>query len=321
MNNKDFFKSVLKDEMPDLEAVKKKCVSPVKRKSIIITVLKSDLVLKTMLPMAACILFTALTVMSIYTSDTPEKFIMPPKYNGEEFAGNVPTDNKAKKKKDKDKKENTQTTGNQNNDYYKENTSKKPQETSQVQETSQAQIKPDTTFETRTDIHFAVPGISKDYVSFSSVDELKNYVSSLYTEYNYVIIESENSFILEIPYNELSMFLEEKKFYTFSINGEVISQNGIIEKYIADNLTGCSFSVNYGGVEYELGYSTYKCTKDTTVNDEFVNYNGYSVKVTDKNIFFMDIDGYHFYVKALTDDTQIAREFVNNLEINCVNID
>lgn len=314
MNNKDFFKSVLKDEVPDLETVRKKCVSPVKRKSIIITVLKSDLVLKRLLPMAACIVLTALTVMSFYTSDSPEKFITPPKYNGEEFAGNIPTD-KTKKKKDEKGEKNNKNIGDKNSNSDNKSNNEN------TQNTSQAEIQPDTTFETQNNIHFAIPGISKEYVSFSSVDELKTFVSSLYTENNYVIVGSENSFILEIPYNELSMFLEEKKFYTFSINGEVISQKGVVEKYIADNLTGCSFSVNYGGIEYELGYSTYKCTKDTTVNDEFVNYNGYSVKVTDKNLFFMNIDGYYFYVKALTDDAQIANEFVNNLEINCEKID
>lgn len=314
MNNKDFFKSALKDEMPDLETVRKKCVTSEKNKSIIVTVLKSDLVLKRLLPMAACIVLTAVTVISFYSSDTPEKFITPPQYNGEEFKGSIPTEKTAKKKNDKEGNKNNNNVGGKNSNYDNKNNQEN------TQKSSQDMTQPDTTFETKNKVYFAIPGISKDYVSFSSVDELKTFVSSLYTENDYVIVGSENSFILEIPYNELSMFLQEKKFYTFSIDGAVIGQNGVIEKYIADNLTGCSFSANYGGIEYELGYSTYKCTKDTAINEEFVNRQGYSVKMTDKNLFFMNIDGYYFYVKALTDDAQIAKEFVNNLEINCENV-
>lgn len=99
------------------------------------------------------------------------------------------------------------------------------------------------------------------------------------------------------------------------LDGESLCQNGVIEKYIADNLIGCSFSVNYNGNEYEIGYSTYKCSKDSSADEKFTTKQDYLIKSKDGNYFSMNIGGYHFYIKALGDNYDDAKEFVNNLSV------
>lgn len=308
MKNKDFFKEVLSDEMPDLEVVRQKCLTAdtKKKKSVIITVLKSDLLLKRILPLTACIAITAVTVAAFYTKDTPEKFITPnSQFSGEDFNGKRPTEKTTKKK---DNKSSSNNSGNNKSKATVTKSAETVTEQTQTQSITENKL-------------LIKPNASKNYVSFNSFDELKSFASSLSYEEDSVIVNSESVFILKIPYTELSMFFEDKKIYYFSINGENLCNNGVIEKYISDGFTGCSFSVSHGGNQYELGYSTYKCSKDITADEEFTGANGYKIKMSGGNYFSMNINGYHFYVKALSDDAQAAKEFVNNLSVSTTAIE
>lgn len=311
MNNKDFFKQVLEDEIPDLESVRKKCIETDidEKKARLFSVFKNSLTAKRLIPACACLIIVLLSVAAIYSSVNPDNYIIsnPSQYTDKSFSKKQAPLKTDKIISDKENHEKNV----KNSEEINSNT---------ATQTTAAEITSTEIFTHMVENNnlFSAPKTATSSLSFISFDNLKTVASSIIYQNEMVIISNgDDSEILTIPNEKLSMIIDERRIITFSVNEKQLAfSSGILKNHAADSLTGLSFNVSYNGIDYEIGYSTYRTTKDVSAEDEFIANTGYIYKVSDQNLFHTSIDGYYVYIKTTSVDTDAVQEFLNSISFS-----
>ena len=304
MKTNEIFKKVLENEMPDIEAVREKCVSNSFKKNKYSIISFNSL--KFVLPAVACLVLVVIAVFYIQPNKDDTLFLAPPNsYNGEDFSAIAPTNTK-------------ELNNDYTNSYY--TSANTPETKSELTTTRVEQI----TGHSYLDNDFESIR-KKNYVSYNNFDEFLSFTSYLQVVGDDVVCKNSEAandwFVLNIDKDELSMFLEEKSTYYFSVDSKVVCDNITLEENIADGYTGCSVTVRYNGTAYELGYSTHKVTKQNEAIESFYNSQGHLINKINDDYYTSNIDGYHFYIKSLSDDSDNIKDFIDNLLILYNSID
>ncbi len=295
MNNKDLFKKALENEMPDLESVREKCLNQNVKSETKVFMFKNATV-RRIVPAVACLMLIIIAFATIKFTDDPNNLIYN-ELNHNETTKSVVTEEKQTKK-------NTQS--NYYNNYYTQAATSA--ETTVA--TTEDEVK--KTLASKNNLN-KVPTVSS--VSFESFTEFCSIASTFDVVGSNVVFKNGKLYMLSIPEQNLSMILQNKKVYGFSIDGNIISNSGNISNDFCRGLTGCKFYTSYGDNSYTIGYSTYGNAFGGEIIETVSSAQGYDFHYLGSGTYVAYIDGFCFAIQNNTDNHENAKEFIKNLSI------
>lgn len=294
MNNRDFFKEVLKPQMPDLEKVKKDITN---QKVTATTVAKKRITLnftvKRLIPAVACVAIIAISVFSaIYSENSDSVKIL--RNNGyESVTANT---------------ENTEKTTEEDNRLNYQGDINRSEENTSGEDISQNET---TTAYLTENNFFSKNLVQKSSFSFNSYSDLKAFAKGLKSEDSKIIFtDGENEYEFFQAKESVSMILDEKVIYSVNYNSSRLDCGGDIKKMSSNSLVCCVFYAMDNNNEYNIYYSLSK-SNDLSGSETFTSESGYTYYIS-SNTFKTNIDGYCFYITT-TADINTAKVYINKI--------
>ena len=292
MNDKEFFKQALKDEMPDLEKVRQQILKTNSTEKPKIKSFDSQILLKKVLPAVACVAIIAVSTFAALKTDNSDKIdVVQGTRNDTSVSQKVKEKAKKKGKEDNSvsNNENKNNDSNFNNNKKNSGSNKKNKnknkkadskaknsENNEVQTTSYQKVE-------RKDAYLSSPKKSSYY--FGSTSELKNIASKLKVADDGTVYHDDenNTFRLTFARNEISMLLNGLVYSNSEVSSGVIKRVG--------GVVCCEFSLK----GYKVGYTL----SQTSISD-----NNYKTKSN---------GGYCFFINSDSDE---AEELLENLSFS-----
>lgn len=295
MNNKEFFKEVLKPQMPDFEKVKEeileKAPEPAKKESKVFTL---NFAVKRLVPAVACIAIVAISVFSAIYSENSDSvkilqnggFKSEVSFNGEESTSTSTNKANLYKAEQKASEKETQT------------------ENTEVSESTTAYF---------TDNFFLNKDITqKSSFSFSSFYELQAFAISLKSENDKLLYEyNQQEYEFLQSAESIEMILKENAIYSVFIDSERLNCNGAVKKMSGNSLVCCVFYAMDNDNEYNIHYSLSK-QSSTSDGEKYRSQSGYEYSVNG-NTFTTNIDGYLFYITTTASEEE-AKEYIDKID-------
>lgn len=304
MNNKELLKKALENEMPDLETVREKCLT----KQTIISKAKifsfNNTTVKRIVPAVACLLIIVIAFATINFTQEPQNLIFN-EINHNKTTKTTAEKNPNNKNKKKDKSKNEQQNYYYNNIYSEEITVVET-----TAQTTEDEIK--NTLPAKNDLSKLT---SVSYISFDSFSELCSIASTFDVKNSKVVFERDKLYILSIPATNLSMILENRIVYGFSVNGNTISNSGTLSNDFYNGLTGCKFYTSYNGNSYNIGYLTNGNAFGGDIIETVSSAQGYDFYYLGDGTYVSYINGFCFAIQDSNDNFEEAKNFIENLSI------
>ncbi len=266
MNDKEFFKEVLKDELPDFEKVRNNILKTSVSSDDKIKSLNSQMFMKRVLPAVACVAIIAISSFAALNTENSDKVDI--------VQGTRKNFSSSQKQESKKKKKNNSiavTTkasikNNKNKNPKNKKTDKKNNDSTSITEPSEESYK-----KVDDSNNYLSSSPKKSSFSFYSISELKKFASKLKVADDNTVYydDEENTFRLTFEKSEIPMLLDHHVYTNSQISSGVIKRiNGIV---------CCEFSYK----EYKVGY---------TLSKTSISNNNYKTRNIDGYCCFIDSD-------------------------------
>ncbi|MBQ7128750.1 MAG: hypothetical protein IJO19_02040 [Clostridia bacterium] len=272
MNDKEFFKEVLKDELPDFEKVRNNILKTSVSSDDKIKSLNSQMFMKRVLPAVACVAIIAISSFAALNTENSDKVDI--------VQGTRKNFSSSQKQESKKKKKNNSiavTTkasikNNKNKNPKNKKTDKKNNDSTSITEPSEESYK-----KVDDSNNYLSSSPKKSSFSFYSISELKKFASKLKVADDNTVYydDEENTFRLTFEKIELSMILKSHNVFIIKSDGSKISHSGVIKRI--NGIVCCEFSYK----EYKVGY---------TLSKTSISNNNYKTRNIDGYCCFIDSD-------------------------------
>ncbi len=272
VNDKEFFKQALKDEMPDLEKIRQEILKTPVKENTKVKSFNSQMLFKRVLPAVACVAIIAISAFAALKTENTDDIELVQEPNTT-FSQNE-TVNHKNKKKNKNKAVYTVTVKNNNKNKNK-STPKKDQE----QKETETQ---ETSFQKIEDKEKYLSAKKQESCSISLASKIK-------VDDNGIVYcdDEANPFRLSFKQHELSMILENNIYYSNSkcSDGTIKRVNGVV---------CCEFECEGYKVGYTLSKTSINNSNYTTkdLNDYccYINSNSETAKELLESLDFSPVN-------------------------------